>query len=455
MKIIRILFVWLTLLASAQPANSSAEDGRVALLYDAEVMDAVIKIIEPVCEAAKIKPAHIYIIIDDSINAFVTQGNDLFINTGLLTAFNDPNVLRGVVAHELGHLASSHPTIRRHKVEEMVNRSWLTTLLGLSTLATGNPELGMAVLMGGHHTAQSLYLKYSREQEEIADELAAKYLKESGYTIDGLIKLMDHFNRQEMFIEKKHMQYMVTHPMSGERLKAGKSHASNEKAAAKTRPANTEENARYAMVVAKLRAFLETDKYIKQPQNDLIGPAKSYGDAIASYNKAQFIKAFTTLNGLIAQMPNNGYLYELKGQFLFESGKPLEALEAYKKAMALLGPDTSVKTQYALTLIDASESYKDSNKATEALNEAVAILSKAANSTDKQNPYIFRKLAIAYGKLGKLGYSNLMLAEEALLLDRKKDAERFLKIARQHVGNNVKLKLSIDDLSATLTEGGG
>ena len=443
----RLLFSIIILFVFCDFANAKEEG--VNLLYDSEVSSMINKVIAPICKAAGVTPSTVYIIISKEINAFVTQGDELFINTGLITAFNDPDVLRGVVAHELGHLAGNHPLVRHKKVEEMLNQSFLTTLLGLSAMAMGNPALGMGVLLGGMHTSQSIYLRYSREQETVADRLAVKYLHASNFTIEGFVKLAEYFNSQELYLDSTVNPYMLTHPLTKERLKTIREYLWKEKDNPAIHAANKAEKEEYSRIVSKLLAFLEPDEYFKRNKNDLSEFSQDYGNAIAYYRKAQFNKSFEILDKLVKLNTSNGYLYELKGQLLFDTGKALPAIDAYKKAISILGVQSSVSTDYAIVLVDASDFCKD-RKAT--LNEAITILNKASGFTHQKNPYIYRKLAVAYGKLGDLGYSNLMLAEEALLLNRKQEADRFLSVARNYVGNDHKLKLKIDDLTSSLKE---
>ena len=63
-----------------------------------------------------------------------------------------------------------------------------------------------------------------------------------------------------------------------------------------------------------------------------------------------------------------------------------------------------------------------------------------------KNPYIYRVLGTAYGKLGDLGYANLMLAEEAFMSDKIADAEQFIRKAKRNSGKRTRLNLRIDDI---------
>lgn len=373
----------------------------------------------------------------------------MFINTGLITAFNDPSVLKGVVAHELAHMASGHVILRKGKIEKILQQSLLTTLLGVSAVVAGSPDLGTAVILGGHHAAERNYTKYSREQETVADTLAVKYLHNTGSTAKGFVELLEYFNSTELYLDKGGVSpYMLTHPLSKERLKRVREYFLGEKGNSSIHNTDRQSKAAYARVVAKLRAFLDTANYLKNTEKDLTGFAKSYGDAIAFYKTSQFKESFELLNSLIERHPNDGYLYDLKGQFLFETKQILSAVKAYEKAISLLGGDISSEEEdYAIVLIHASKLYKDQIQRENALNKAVVILNKILAVPYQKSPYIYRNLAIAYGNLGRLGYSNLMLAEEAILLHRYGDAGKFIEIAKKYAGKDAKLKLKVEDVS--------
>ena len=65
---------------------------------------------------------------------------------------------------------------------------------------------------------------------------------------------------------------------------------------------------------------------------------------------------------------------------------------------------------------------------------------------------VYRNLAIAYGKLGNLGYSNLMLAEEAILLQNYVEAKKFIYNSKKYVTKDQRLLLKIEDLEKIIDE---
>ena len=64
--------------------------------------------LDPIVVAAGLRPeaVHLYIVNDPSINAFVAEGQNIFLHTGLLMTLETPTQIMGVMAHETGHSCS-------------------------------------------------------------------------------------------------------------------------------------------------------------------------------------------------------------------------------------------------------------------------------------------------------------------------------------------------------------
>jgi len=213
------------------------------------------------------------------------------------------------------------------------------------------------------------------------------------------------------------------------------------------------ERKEYSRIVAKLRGFLKRSNVaVGVDQSDLDDFSKKYEKAIILYEKYDTSGAIVILNELISIEPENGYLYELKGQILFRSGQVLESLDSYKKAVKYV-KNPMMKAEYALAISNSIDFYHSAAEKQAALNEVVSLL-ESVLASDLRNPYIYRLLATAYGKLGDLGYSNLMLAEEALMQHKYKESKQFAKLAEKHSGNRAGLKLKIEDIMTALAKSG-
>ena len=82
------------------------------IIIDAEIHQYLTKLANPILTVAKINPEDVklHILRDNALNAFVAGGKNIFLHTGLLISAENPQQLRGVLAHEIGHIAGGHLT---------------------------------------------------------------------------------------------------------------------------------------------------------------------------------------------------------------------------------------------------------------------------------------------------------------------------------------------------------
>jgi predicted Zn-dependent protease len=238
-----------------------AKSKGLSLIRDAEIEDFLYDITKPVFKAANLNPddIHIYIINDSTLNAFVAGGQNVFINTGLITKYTNPNVLIGVIAHETGHIASGHLARSSEDMQNAGNTMLFTYIAGIAA-AIVKPDAGMAILMGGSQIAERTALKFNRSQEEAADSLALKYLGKSGNSADGLLELLELFDHEENGYKQQIDEYALTHPVSKKRVNFMKANS-----AKLSHKINPEFQRRLERIVIKLEAFLDNpDQTLKR-----------------------------------------------------------------------------------------------------------------------------------------------------------------------------------------------
>ena len=88
------------MLLTAFSVPSRAESLR--LISDEETEQLLDSITRPLFNAAGIpyNRNHVFIVEDNSLNAFVADGNNLFVHTGTIMSADNINELAGVIAHE-------------------------------------------------------------------------------------------------------------------------------------------------------------------------------------------------------------------------------------------------------------------------------------------------------------------------------------------------------------------
>jgi predicted Zn-dependent protease len=419
----------------------------VTFIQDAEIIDAVNQVVKPIIKVAGLNhhETKVHIILNDEINAFVMDGKNIFVNTGLLTFSDAPEVLAGVIAHECGHISKGHVSARRAKIEELRKKSAFLFLTGIAASIATSSNIGVGTIAMGHEYLQQNYLGYSRIQEAAADQAAVNYMKKLNLPATGLLELLHSFKDHQRSFYGNISAYKRTHPLSSERIEFLRQHGAGN--ADNKSYLNENIKAQFKLAIFKLRAFiLPAEQTLSAVKGD--DPAALYAQAIAYYKKFQLPKSFSILDALIANYPANPFFLETKGQFLVESGKVSEGVEYYKKAVLLQ------KGQFPLLQAGLANAYLLSPKSgSKEWREAVNMLEKLALQ-DANNHWIFRQLGLGYGKLGEKTNSYLALALEQYLLEEKDNAKKFLRSAelysKQENINNALTKQRIVDLQELL-----
>lgn len=430
---------------------SSICKANPSIIRDREIENFLYQLSRPIFREAGLNPDEIkiYIVNDDSLNAFVSQGQKIFIHTGLIRKFPTPDSLIGVIAHETGHIASGHLARSKEGLQEAENAMLLSYLLGIAAVAGGSLDAGSALILGGSQSAQRLMMKYTRTQEEAADSLAIDYLSKLSYPATGLINLLEFFNSQLVGYKNQIDEYLLSHPVSSKRVELIKART------AKQNFTSTKLNKKFQpmmdITLAKLEGFIDQpDDLLKKYQNRHDFIAK-YVKSIAYFRKGELALSLENIDNLIKEKPKQGFLYDLKGQILFESGKNQDAILCYNQAILKLSAEDSALTKigFALSLL----SIKNSDQ--ELIKLAILRL-KEAQKFEEDNPILFKNLATAYAKINDEDNANLALAEFNLIIG---DKEKCLKLVKKTIKNldekdpkNKQLLLYSNDLEQFCTK---
>jgi beta-barrel assembly-enhancing protease len=113
---------------------------------------------------------------DTTINAFALPGGFLFVHRGTIESADNEAELAGVIGHEIGHVALRHGTNQATK-EQLAQAP--AAVLGI--IFKGNPVAQMITRLGAGFTANSVLLKYSRDDERQSDLMGAQILYDCGY----------------------------------------------------------------------------------------------------------------------------------------------------------------------------------------------------------------------------------------------------------------------------------
>ncbi|ATQ68319.1 MULTISPECIES: M48 family metalloprotease [Methylosinus] len=406
------------LLAVALAAPVRAEDGpNVSIIRDAEIEQLLRDYTKPVLEAAGIHTgaARIILVGDRSFNAFVADGQKIFVNVGALIEAKTPNEIIGVLAHESGHIAGGHLARGRQELARaaILSVAGMLASAGAIFAARGafsrpNASVGMdsggavGILMGPQEAVKRSLLAYQRGEEQAADRMAVRFLTATRQSAKGMLETFNRFASETLFKSSTIDPYLQSHPLPNERI-------SNLRQAAEQSPFFETQDppalqARHDLMRAKLIGFTGDVGEVgrRYPVSDLSLPAR-YARVIADNRFGRLDEALAGADALIAAQPKNPYFWELKGQFLLEAGRAAQAIAPLRKAAGLAGPNATpirVLLGHALVASD-NPAYTD---------EAIKVLANATQR-DEDSSEAWEFLSMAYFRKGDGAKAQLAAAE--------------------------------------------
>jgi predicted Zn-dependent protease len=120
-------------------------------------------------------------VVDDPIiNAFALPGGYIYVSRGILAHFNSEAELASVLGHEIGHVTA------RHSVQQLSKQQLAQIGVGVAQIAAPRlgDFLGVAVAW-----LELLFLKFSRDDENQADQLGLRYMRRGGYDSREMVKV--------------------------------------------------------------------------------------------------------------------------------------------------------------------------------------------------------------------------------------------------------------------------
>jgi len=147
----------------------------------------------------------LFVVKERDPNAFAMPGRRIVVFSGLIDRARSPEMLAGVIAHEMGHVEYHHPM--RGLVHQMGLGAVLTLIFGDSSLA------GVGQL--------ALVLSYSRDMEREADQRGIELLQQAGIRADGMSAFFEIIKKD---VEKNILhdlpEFLSTHPDLDARIAA-------------------------------------------------------------------------------------------------------------------------------------------------------------------------------------------------------------------------------------------
>lgn len=175
---------------------------------NAEVLQYVNRIKETICHENYIDTSliQVHVFEDEMINAFALPGGHIVVNTELINYCDNPDMLAGVMAHEIAHVELNH-----------VSRK-LTREIGVSTLLvlTGGAE-HMGTIKEILYTLSAR--GFDRDMEREADDKAVLYMRKAKGDPQQLAYFLKKMSGQHSDLPEA-LQWISTHPAADERVES-------------------------------------------------------------------------------------------------------------------------------------------------------------------------------------------------------------------------------------------
>jgi len=260
------------------------------------------------------------------LNAVTLPGGRIFITRGLMADLENEAQLAAVIGHEIGHATARHGrSAMSRNIALQAVAAVASTIVDFESKTQASRLLGRTALQAGLIGAQIATFKWSRDQENQADELGVIYMMKAGYDPEGAIQVQELLASKE----KKNPGYFQalfrSHPVSAERIKhVTRFVYTNEAGYGIYRKGDGLFAARYQEETRKLKEISKAyepyhlaAKFFKEGRT---------GDALRENAKA------------IAMAPREAAFYIQKGDFALKAKDYAKAETAYQKARKL-APD--------------------------------------------------------------------------------------------------------------------
>lgn len=387
------------------------------MVLDAEFADYATRLTKPLLpNLPHTNGVSFVLIADDTINAFVDNEKVVHVHAGLFLSGQGNNDIQGVLAHELGHISSQHLLRMDENIKTSTMSMLAGALVGVGAVVAGAPQVAAAAVMTGQAAGISQFLRFSRTQEQEADQRAISALHGAKLSAQGMVNTFEKLRVDSQLSYGSVPPYLLTHPLPQARLQSLQNAVAKEKTA--TQP--PADDAGWQRIQAKVYALTHTPAATLRRYNGTT-PADRYARALANVRLGKLDDAVRELSPLLDAAPTDVFYHELAAQLAVQRGNLPEAAEGFSRI---------VTTQPNLLLVrfQLAEVQK-------ALGQTAAAHANYRKITEEWPVWAepWRGLGLTYGEMGQLSFSHLALTQAALYSADAIEAKAHLAIAKNYL----------------------
>jgi predicted Zn-dependent protease len=154
---------------------------------------------------------HFFLVNTDVVNAFALPGGYIYVNRGIVERATAMDELAGVMGHEIGHV------VKRHSVKQMQTQQGANVGIALTCVLThvcDSQASQAAIQVGG----AAVFAKFSRQDEQEADEEGFKNVIRAGISPNGLVSFFQKLMSEQTSEPGAVDAWFSDHPLTQDRI---------------------------------------------------------------------------------------------------------------------------------------------------------------------------------------------------------------------------------------------
>ena len=339
------------------------------------------------------------------LNAFAMPGGFIGVHTGLIVASGSESEVAGVVAHEIAHVTQRH-IARGLTQQRQSGHIALASIAGalLAALIPGGGQAAMGIAAFGQAAAIDRQLGFSREAEQEADRNGVEMLRKAGYDPNGMAAMFGRLTNAASLNEGRGGgAYASTHPLSLQRM------TDMQNRIRQYGPAGPQTEDEFWFVRAKARVLQAVDpRVLRQAADQLDDEARAlsqreggtpsvsrraaawYGISLAALARQDAAAAAKALAQAQVLVPSSPYL-DLQRIDIEMAGRQYATALGLSQAAYKRWPQ---RRSFALRTVQNLQMLGRDR-------EAVVFLQAQVKRWPKEEPDLYKMLAISYERSGE------------------------------------------------------
>ena len=328
----------------------------------------------------------IFMIDDESINAFAMPGGVIGVNLGLLQATGNESELAGVLAHEISHVTQRHiaRAIYDQQRGSIVTIASMIAAILLANAADGSSDARMGAIAAAQAAGVQRQINFTRENEYEADRIGMDVLARAGFDPLGMSGFFEKLSRLEGPSSNVIPEMLRTHPTSSARV-------AEARARARQLPRVVHEDSiAYGLARARIRDLTtprarESIAYF-EPRAASGNPADRYGLALGLGRVGLDDEAERLFRALSEEHPSVIAFRIGRAEALMAGQLDDQAMAVYREANALSPRHVPLVMSFAKALIDSGRPAEAHSLLLDLLNnvpptpEQISLIARAADA---------------------------------------------------------------------------